>query len=452
MTSSRGLRSQVHQFVTSITIFDETDVGLLVSTKWPVLRSLQISCDVAQPKNLQHLCHGNWQMLTTLGFYLPFASLDLASISGLAQGNWPSLEHLVLPNTHLGLEGMATLQQGKWPKLKCLDLSNCKLDNAGVAHLIESPWNQLQSLLLGMRQLSAASICQLSEHWPQLHELQVCDFDGTLKTIGGNVYPSIDAHSEHAVEPEPALLHHISILNCSCMEVFHLYEPGCLPADSEVLGLIECQWPILKSFLWSGYLLSDAGCIRLSQVHWPLLESLEIICFGISTVGMAAISSAKLPRLSKLSLAFQRLDTDLCAHLATGDWPRLERLCLRDCTVEHASMTELFQGKWPLLKVLDLNFGSVDNHNEGLEDLLASDWSKLECLELNSRVFDLRHKFDPENKVGLGMTENTISDPGLIAGGRWPHLKMLNFCDGGVCQGPHWFHNWGKCASRGSSR
>ena len=392
LASSRALRSHVHEFVTSVKIQDQTDATLLVSTKWPALRSFRFCGDSIQPENMQHLCHNSWHLLTTLN--LDDIRLDLPCILLLLQGNWPSLEHLAISNTDLDVEGMQAMQQGKWPNLRCLGISSSSIN---LAQLTAGPWKQLHSLFLRYKCRSVAenghSVAdngQLCKQLPQLRELLICDVScNTLEKYTGNVYPIIGAIPQHVGEPETVLVHRNSKANWSCMEVLHLYE--CSPATTNLDILDECQWPMMKSFLFGGLIVSDAGYARLSQQQWPTLKALEMLDIDLSSVGVDRIVSAKWPRLRKLSLSQSNLDTDsCCAQLASGQWPQLERLCLRGCELQFSGVKELVQGKWPLLKVLDLSYHNLTYPDEGLQHLLTSDWPKLECLELNCGAFPLR--------------------------------------------------------------
>ena len=384
---------------------------------------------------MQHLCCNSWQTLTTLD--LDDVRLDLPCLLLLVQGNWPSLERLFLAHTDLSDERMAVLQQGKWPRLKCLDLSDCSMGSASVAHLMAAPWKKLQSLISGGNSQAAVPLCQLSKTWPQMREY--LEFDYHCKAFRKpyrNVRPGIDA-----VQLEAAVTCDNSTASFSYLEDICFHRGRLLETDLEELR--QCQWPMLKSFLLRGQSLTPLAHALLSQSQWPLLESLELA--RITSVGMTHIISAKWPMLRKLMLSSDDLDTLGYAELAKGQWPHLERLCLRECNMTSAGMKELLQGSWPLLKVLDLS--CWDDAEDGMQHLLTCDWLNLECIELEYKVFHMRQVLDPENQARLEMTDNLIEDSALIAGGKWPKLQMLNFCD--AHKDAVWFYDWGKVDPRG---
>ena len=123
--------------------------------------------------------------MTTLN--LDRVSLNLPCLELLVEGNWPSLERLVLSCTN-DHGGMDTLRQGSWPKLVCLELMDCKMCSDSIAHLTAAAWTQLQSLNIGGSHLTAADIGQLSKHWPHLRECQMdAVFCNTVRELVGKI-------------------------------------------------------------------------------------------------------------------------------------------------------------------------------------------------------------------------------------------------------------------------
>ena len=128
-SSSRQLRSLIHQHVTSITIiehngygteFQVTELEILVQTRWPQLQKL----------NLKYR-----------------ARLEPGAVAQLAKAQWSTLVSLDLSRNSLGEAAMSQLVAGNWPVLKEINLSHNKLDTAAIAWLIKADW-PLESLQL----------------------------------------------------------------------------------------------------------------------------------------------------------------------------------------------------------------------------------------------------------------------------------------------------------------
>lgn len=128
-STSRQLRSLIHQHVTSITIIEHNGYG----TEYQVTE-------------LQILVHTRWPQLQKLNLKYR-ARLEPGAVAQLARAQWSTLVSLDLSRNSLGEAAMSQLVAGSWPVLKEINLSHNKLDTAAIAWLIKADW-PLESLEL----------------------------------------------------------------------------------------------------------------------------------------------------------------------------------------------------------------------------------------------------------------------------------------------------------------
>lgn len=423
LATNSELRGQVRGFVTSISIDRAEDAPQLLSSQWPRLTSLCVRSPL-HSYSTQHLWQQSWPQLTRLN--LDMVCLDLPCLTLLAQNNWPLLEHLSLRGTNLYDTRMAVLKQGTWPSMKSLDLRKCNMDGRSIHYLTTGPWPQLESLCLDRNYLTPPEVAQLSEaHWPLLRKLSLslalCSLVGTDCAVRHSfcdaTYHSFPAQS----------LCSFNIVQWPMLEHLNLQKIRYHSAVLSFGSLVQRCWPVLKTLVLDGHRLWDRHCAALCKASWPLLESLELSGTAVSSRGMSQLVLANWPVLKRLNLSGNEFNTDTYAHLATGQWPQLESLCLRGCSMTESGMAELIKGRWCCLKILDISCWTLSA--EAIIQFLATDWTELEslalpCGDIMGCIFEL---LSPNNIAGLNVGTNVVTDPRLIADGRWHRLQMLRF-------------------------
>ena len=128
-STSRQLRSLVHEHVTSITILEHNGYG----TEYQITE-------------LEILVHGIWPQLQHLNLKYR-ARLEPGAVAQLARAQWSNLVTLDLSRNSLGEAAMSQLIAGHWPALKAINLSHNKLDTAAISWLTKAEW-PLESLEL----------------------------------------------------------------------------------------------------------------------------------------------------------------------------------------------------------------------------------------------------------------------------------------------------------------
>ena len=139
---------------------DAEAIGELVLGDWPKLEELVLSNTrrSVQP-SVQHLGSSKWTMLRSL----ELSSMELRSeaVAELITANWPLLRHLDLSCNQLELEAISLLVRGKWPQLKSLKLGRNARDTACVKSLSTAEWPLLEVLSLRANKLTQASLPHL---------------------------------------------------------------------------------------------------------------------------------------------------------------------------------------------------------------------------------------------------------------------------------------------------
>lgn len=122
-STSRQVRSVIHEHVTSVTIIEHNGYG----TEYQVTE-------------LAILVHGSWPQLQHLNLKYR-ARLEPGAVAQLARAQWSNLVSLDLSRNSLGEAGMSQLVAGSWPALKAINLSHNKLDTAAIACFIKADWS-----------------------------------------------------------------------------------------------------------------------------------------------------------------------------------------------------------------------------------------------------------------------------------------------------------------------
>ena len=158
LATSTTHRSQVHNYVTSITISDSTHASDLISCSWPrlvkwtladldshSLQTIRVTCDmtVAAASLLAKA-----SMLSKWQLQLDASQLSAAVAAEIAKGDWPFLVGLYFWHARLTRAAVEELVAANWPALMLLSSVAMSMHMDVFSLLSQARWSQLALLNL----------------------------------------------------------------------------------------------------------------------------------------------------------------------------------------------------------------------------------------------------------------------------------------------------------------
>ncbi|KAL3158895.1 hypothetical protein ABBQ32_011610 [Trebouxia sp. C0010 RCD-2024] len=136
-TSTRRL---VHAYASKVSLQEDGALQHLLDTAaWPRLQVLEVQDFRLPVTAVPGLTRAPWAALLT-SLTLSNCRLNSSTISQLAAGNWPMLQHLSFRNNRLGKTGIKAMAGGNWPRLEHLDLSSNRLNAGAITQLTQYAW------------------------------------------------------------------------------------------------------------------------------------------------------------------------------------------------------------------------------------------------------------------------------------------------------------------------
>ncbi len=369
LATNTGTRDLVQQYVTHITIPDQSHMLTFAQDQWPSLQRMSLE-SVQDPSAAAGLSQGDWQILR---LEPTFAKLDLNAIMALRRNTWPwqMLTDLAVYFRHgmpVDLHMMSTCQ---WPLLETLTLCSGRLDDAQATLIFRADWPFLRNLRLPFNCLTHLEGVDHSR-WQQLES--VCLMDNPVSNTG-------------------------------------------------LQRLVSAQWPKLTSLNLSdntAHVWTPLTWHQLIEANWPMLASLDLGGNGIKATMMKNIVEAQFSCIRKLDLSNNSLDSAAIGHLVKGPWMQLctlqlnRALCgsIADCLVV------LSTGAWPQLELLWLGANGVDV--TALPALAKSKWPSLFYLNLH-------HNCLSSDDFRLMGGDAACDEPRDICRKVWPRLHSVDY-------------------------
>ena len=322
----------VQQYVTHITIPDQSHMLTFAQDQWPSLQCLSLR-SVQDPSAVAGLSQGSSQIFR---LEPTFAKLDPDAIMALQTGTWPwqMLTDLAV-QFHYGTPAdLHMLSMCQWPLLESLTLCSGRLDDAQASLIFRADWPLLRNLKLPNN----------------------CLMD--LEGVDHNRWPQLES---------------------VCLR-------GNPVSNTGLRRLVSAQWPKLTSFRLSS-VASLAGRPTLTwhqliEANWPMLSSLDVSRYTIKAPMMKNIVEAQFSCIRKLNLNHSALDKVAIGHLVKGPWSQLFDLHLNSalCGSTADCLVLLSTGAWPQLAFLWLSHNRVDATS--LHALAKSKWPSLYYVSL----------------------------------------------------------------------
>ncbi len=179
LATNTGMCHLVQQYVTHITIPDQSHIHTLAQNRRPNLQRMSLQ-SVQDPSAVAGLSQGDWQILS---LQPTFGKLDLDAIMNLQRNIWPwqmltDLEVYFGQGLPVDLHMLSTCH---WPLLESLTLRSGRLDDAQAAVIFRADWPLLWSLRLPYNCLMHLKGVH-HNRWPQLKS--VCLMDNPVSNTG----------------------------------------------------------------------------------------------------------------------------------------------------------------------------------------------------------------------------------------------------------------------------
>ena len=356
IATSTTHRSQIHNYVTSITISDPTHASDLISCSWPRLvkwtladqdshkiQNVQVTGDttVAAASVLAKA-----SMLSRWQLQLHSIQHSAAVAAEIAKGDWPSLVGLYLGRTGLTRAVVQELVAANWPALTCLSPVKTPVDMGLLSLLSQARWPQLAYLHLPSSKLLA------------IHEL---------------------------TEMKKMLLPAMSIILSD--------ETSVRSRKFSSSSSATIDWSSITTLDLTGQQVDTQMVTTLLHTGVNQLEFLVLNDVQLDAAAILQLAMSECPRLRSLLLSYTGLGSAAMSYLAQGKWPLLQHLHLEGNKLEDTALDELFTGEWPLLEELSLTVRSL--HGKVVRWLGLS-YSVQEALgqpKQDVQVSDLKVKF-----------------------------------------------------------
>ncbi len=320
-------RSQIHNYVTSITISDPTHASDLISCNWPRLVKWT-------------LADRDSHMMQAIPIH---CDLTVAAASVLAKASMLSRWQLQLEGTQLSAAVAAEIAKGDWPSLAGLCFWHAKLTRAVLQELVAANWPALTRLTSFEMPVDMGILSLLSQgRWPQLAELHLFNMRLRAHDMKEQEIQLVSAWSN--------VLTNISV-----------------KADLERISVSSyatsatLDWSSISELILAHQQIDTRMVTRLLHTGVNRIRSLVLICVQLDAAVILQLTKSECPRLQILTLSNMNsgLGSVAVSYLAQGKWPLLKRLDLNGNELEDRAVDELFKGEWPLLEELKLTFRSL---------------------------------------------------------------------------------------------
>ncbi len=304
LATNTGTRDLVQQYVTHITIPDQSHMLTFAQDQWPSLQRMSLK-SVQDPSAAAGLSQGDWQISR---LEPTFAKLDLNAILALRRNTWPwqMLTDLAVYFRHGMPVDLHMLSSCQWLLMESLTLCSGRLDDAQAAVIFWAHWPKLTSLDLSDNTAhvwTPLTWHQLIEaNWPMLSSLD----------LGGN---GIKA----------TMMKNIVEAQFSCVRKLNLSDNSL---DSIAIGhLVKGPWLQLCEVQLNRALCgSIADClVVLSTGNWPQLKFLWLVANEVDVTALPALAKSNWPSLFCLDLMYNPSSSDdfrLMGGDAACDEPR----------------------------------------------------------------------------------------------------------------------------------
>jgi hypothetical protein len=353
IATSKTHRSQIHKYVTCITLSDPTHASQLVSCSWPrLVKWTSVDQDSPRIETIRVTC-----------------DMTVAAASVLAKASMLSTWHLRLEGIQLSAAVAAEIAKGDWPTLDGLYLWHAGLTRAVVQELVAANWPALTCLgtlnmPVGMGILSLVSHAR----WPKLAYMSLLD--------------TRRLSNQQLKELETLLL-------------FALNQVVQVSSSSSA----TFDWSSIISLILT-YQQVDAHMVtKLLHTGVNRVETIVLFCVQLDAAVILQLTKSECPRLQKLALSYNGLGSAAVSYLAQGKWPLLKRLKLKGNELKDTTLDELFKGEWPLLEELELTVRSLNGKAITKWLGLSSDkvQEALRQPEQDLQVNELKVKFSGSN-------------------------------------------------------
>ena len=314
IATSTTHRSQIHNYVTSITISDPTHASDLISCSWPRLvkwtladqdshrmQTVRVTCDmtVAAASVLARA-----SMLSRWQLQLDAIQLSAAVAAEIAKGDWPSLVGLYFWRATLRPAVVQELMAANWPALTLLLTLETPVDMDLLSLLSQARWPQLAVLSLFNSMLWGYEVKEEGiQH---------------LSNASSRMVPKADAEQISSSSSATVDWSSITVLTLARQLI-----------DTQMMTkLLHIGVNRLKTLILHRVQLDAAVILQLTKSECPGLESLTLCCDGLGSVAASCLAQGKWPLLRLLNLQGNELEDTALDELFTGKWPLLEELTL----------------------------------------------------------------------------------------------------------------------------
>ena len=303
-------RSQVHSYVTSITLSDTAHASHLISCSWPRLVKWTLADqDSHKLQTIRVTC-----------------DMTVAAASVLAKASVLSMWHLQLEGTQLSAAVAAEIAKGDWPFLMGLSFWRAKLTKAVVQELVAANWPALTFFSSVEMPLDTGILSLLSQaHWPQLADMSLANWR-LLST-------------QEQMEREMRILPTVSNLLSNLISVRSKEISSSSSATFDWCSIITLDLTYQQVDTQMVTKLLHTG---VNQIEFFVLKGVQLDAAVISQ-----LIKSECPKLRSLSLSHNGLGSAAMSYLAQGKWPLLEKLDLEGNVLDNTAPDELFKGKWP---------------------------------------------------------------------------------------------------------
>ena len=315
IATSTTQRSQIHNYVTSITICDPTHTDDLISCSWPRLVKWTLADQDSHRILIRVTCDMTVGAASVLAkasmlsyWHLQFEGVQLSAAvaAEIAKGDWPTLVGLYCRCSKLTRAVVQELGAGNWPALTCLSASQMPVDMGVLSSLSQAHWPRLACLSLPNWSLMS------TQERMELKMLLLPDVSDILSTA-----------TNHRSRPTPT-------------------------SSSATSAIID--WSSLITLNLSHQQVDTQMMTKLLHTGVNRVELITLNCVQLDAAVILQLTKSECPRLQVLCLSYTGLGSAAMSYLAQGKWPLLEKLDLEGNELEDTALDEVLTGKWPLLK------------------------------------------------------------------------------------------------------
>ena len=329
-----GTRDLVQQYVTHITIPDQSHMLTLAQDQWPNLQRMSLQ-SVQDPSAVAGQGHRLISLLRPT-----FAKLDLDAMTALRTGMWPwqMLTDLAVYFRHGMPVKLHMLLSCQWPLLESLTLCAGRLDDAQASLIFQADWPLLQTLRLPYNCLMHLEGVE-HNRWPQLES--VCLVDNPVSKTG----------LQRLVSAQWSKLTSLNLNDISA----HAWRPLTWHQ------LIEANWPMLSTLDLGRNGIKAAMMKNIVAAQFSSIRTLKLSNNSLDSVAIGHLVEGPWLQLCHLELnrALCGSIADCLGLLSTADWLQLEFLWLGANGVDATALPALAKSRWPSLYHVNLKYNRL---------------------------------------------------------------------------------------------